>query len=155
MLLESEKLVHTPLRGPTTWKDMRRNIAKLANKTIEQLHKVSTPCLDDTEYKKEELDTVGEWTKVCSQIVLKCLYLARMGRLDFLWSVNNLARAVTKWTRARDKRLARLISYVHYTNDGRACRITQPNLQYNSGRGERQESRIHYRDGHRRTIYAV
>ena len=46
--------------------------------------------------KKEELDTVGELTKVCSQIVLKCLYLARMGRLDFLWSVNNLARAVTK-----------------------------------------------------------
>ena len=30
-------------------------------------------------------------SKVCSQIVLKCLYLARIGRLDILWSVNKLA----------------------------------------------------------------
>ena len=50
-----------------------------------------------------------------SQIVLKCLYLARIGRPDILWSVNKLARAVTKWTKACDKRLARLISYIHHT----------------------------------------
>ena len=37
---------------------------------------------------------------------------------DILWSVNKLARAVTKWTRDCDKRLARLISYVyiHHTS---------------------------------------
>ena len=46
--------------------------------------------------KIEELETVGELFKVCSQVVLKCLYLARLGRLDVLWSVNKLARAVTK-----------------------------------------------------------
>ena len=28
-----------------------------------------------------------------------------------------LARAITKWTRACDKRLARLISYIHHTSD--------------------------------------
>ena len=33
---------------------------------------------------------------VCSQIVLQCLYFARIGRPDILWSVNKLARAVTK-----------------------------------------------------------
>ena len=48
-------------------------------------------------------------------IVLKSLYLARIGRTDILWSVNKLARAVTKWTRACDRRLARLISYIHHT----------------------------------------
>ena len=54
-------------------------------------------------------------TKVCSQIVLICLYLARIGRPDILWLVNKLARAVTKWTRACDKRLACLISHIHHT----------------------------------------
>ena len=29
--------------------------------------------------------------------------------------MNKLARAITKWTRACDKRLARLISYIHHT----------------------------------------
>ena len=31
-----------------------------ANRTVEQLYKVSTPCLDDHQFKKEELETVGE-----------------------------------------------------------------------------------------------
>ena len=39
---------------------------------------------------------MGELSKVCSQIVLKFLYLARIGRPDILWSFNKLARAVTK-----------------------------------------------------------
>ena len=33
----------------------------------------------------------------------------------FSRSVNKLARAVRKWTKACDKRLARLISYIHHT----------------------------------------
>ena len=48
---------------------------------------------------------------------MKCLYLLHNGRPDIQWSVNKLARAVTKWTRACDKRLARLISYIHYTSE--------------------------------------
>ena len=48
---------------------------------------------------------------------MKCLYLARIGRPDILWSVNKLARSITKWTRACDKRLACLISYIHHTRD--------------------------------------
>ena len=44
---------------------------ELANKTTPQLYKVST--------KEEELKSVGELSKVCSQIVLKSLYLARFG----------------------------------------------------------------------------
>ena len=36
-----------------------------------------------------------------------------------LWSVNKLTRSVTKWTRACDRRLARLIAYIHHTNDHR------------------------------------
>ena len=60
---------------------------------------------------------MGELLKGCSQIVLKCLYLARIGRDDILWSVNKLARSITKWTKACDKRLSRLISYIHHACD--------------------------------------
>ena len=88
---------------------------ELANKTTQQLHKVSTPCIDDHHFKEEEMKSVGELSQVCSQIVLTCLYLARVGRLDILWSVNKLARSITKWTKACDKRLNRLISYIHHT----------------------------------------
>ena len=88
---------------------------ELANKTTQQLYKVSTPCIDDHHFKEEEMKSVGELSQVCSQLVLKCLYLARIGRPDILWSVNKLARSITKWTKACDKRLSRLISYIHHT----------------------------------------
>ena len=75
-----------------TWSyDMERHAKKcvgkyceLANKTTQQLYKVPTPCLDDHNFKEEELTSVGELSKVFSQIVLKCLYLARIGRPDIL-----------------------------------------------------------------------
>ena len=88
---------------------------ELANKTTQQLYKVSTPCIDDHHFEEAELKSVGEFTKVCSQIVLKCLYLARIGRPDIPWSANKLSRSITKRTRACDKRLNRLISYIHHT----------------------------------------
>ena len=65
------------------------------------------------------METVGGLSDVCSQIVLKCLYLARFGRPDILWSVHKLARSITKWTGACGRRLARLISYIHHTSDHR------------------------------------
>ena len=92
---------------------------ELANKTTQQLYKVSTPCIGDHHFKEEELKSVGELSKLCSQIVLKCLYLARIGRPDILWSINKLARCITKWTKACDKRLNRLISYIHHTCESR------------------------------------
>ena len=90
---------------------------ELANETTQQLYKVSAPCIDDHHFKEEELKSLGELSKVCSQSVLKCLYLARIGRPDIPWSVNKLARSITKWTKACDKRLSRLISCIHHTCD--------------------------------------
>ena len=87
---------------------------ELANKTSQQLYKVSTPCIDDHHFEEEEeIKSVGELSEVCSQIVQKCLYLAHIGRPDILWSVNQFARSIVKWTKACVKR--RLISYIHHT----------------------------------------
>ena len=55
-------------------KCVERN-CELANKTTQQLYKVSTPCIDDHHFI-EETKSVGELSHTCSQIVLKCLYLA-------------------------------------------------------------------------------
>ena len=69
---------------------------EFANKTTQQLCKAATPCMDDRRIEGGGDKSVGEFSTVCSHIVLKCLHLARIGRLDILWSVNKLARAVTK-----------------------------------------------------------
>ena len=57
------------------------------------------------------------WLK--TKIRVRVCNLARIGRPDTLWSVNKLARSVTKWTQACDRRLARLISCIHFTSDYR------------------------------------
>ena len=59
--------------------------------------------------------------------------MARIGRPDILWSVNKFARSITKWIKACDKRLNRLISYIHHTceyrqycdvgNTAKQCRL--------------------------------
>ena len=93
------------------WKILR--IGK--QKTMQQLHKATTPSVDH-QFKEEDLASMADLSTGCPQIVLNCPYLARIGRLDILWLVNKLARTVSKWTRAWDKRLARLISYTHCTS---------------------------------------
>ena len=106
-----------------SWRTRRLN-----NSTKYQLH-----AFDDHHFKEEEMKSVGELSHVCSQIVLKCLHLARIGRLDILFPVNTLARSITKLTKACDKRLNRLISFFHHTcecrqychvgNTAKQCRL--------------------------------
>ena len=43
---------------------------ELASKTTQQLYKVSTPCLDDRQFKEEGWKSVGELSNVGSQVVL-------------------------------------------------------------------------------------
>ena len=64
----------------------------------------------------------------CSKMFI---YLARLGRPDILWSVSKLARSIKKWTKACDKRLNRLISYIHHTSEYRQyCHVG--NMQNNA-----------------------
>ena len=76
------------------WRVCVERYCELANKTTQQLYKVSTPCIDDHHFKEEELKSVGESSQVCSQIVLKCLYLARIGRPNTI-----VAKIITDLTR--------------------------------------------------------
>ena len=106
------------------------------------------------------MGTVGEVSTVCSQIVLKCLYLARIGRLDILWSVNKLTRAITKWTSACDKRLTRLISDTQHTSEcEQFCYVGNTSQQCRLGlfAGDLENSKstsgrnlVHFRSSHAR-----
>ena len=49
--------------------------------------------------------------------MLKVFYMARIGRPDVLWTVNDLAENGTRWNVACDRRLHRLISYLEHTRE--------------------------------------
>ena len=128
------------LSGPTIWKVMPRSVwndllscpTRRLNNSTKYLHHASM-----TTILKEEMKSVGELSKVCTKIVLKCLYLARIGRPDIQWSLNKLARSIIKWTKACDKWLCRLISYnylvwyltliIHVNTNSIVVWVTLPN----------------------------
>ena len=81
------------------------------------MRKAATPGLDDHQLKPEDFETEGELLVDATQIIMKALYGARLVRFELLWPICSSAREVSKWTRACDKRLHRLMSYIHHTPD--------------------------------------
>ena len=76
------------LLGPTTWKVMHRNvwkdIANLRIKRLDNFSKLQLHAWMTIILKKNKMGCVGELSEVWSQIFLKWLYLARIGRPDIL-----------------------------------------------------------------------
>ena len=85
--------------------------------------KVPHLCLDDHQWQQG--GTGISWRINCQKFVRKLFgNISIWHELDDvtpcgLWT--SLQRSVTNWIRACDKRLARLISYLHHTNDCRQC----------------------------------
>ena len=44
------------------------------NKTTQQFYKEATPCIEDNHFKQEELNSVGELSKVCSLNLVTNVY---------------------------------------------------------------------------------
>ena len=109
------------LHGLMTWKVMQRNAWNdIANWPTEQLNsntKSQLHALTTINSGKEKWDALENCQKFAHKLFLECLFLARIGRLGILWSVNKLARVFTKRTRACDTCSARLISYIHHTSE--------------------------------------
>ena len=91
------------------WKD----IANFANKTTQQLYKVAMPCLDENQFREEEIGSVRRIVHSLShKLYLKCLYVWHvLVDLIFYRLWTNLLVRPQNGTRACDERLARLISY--------------------------------------------
>jgi len=90
---------------------------ELADSDENTLKFTPTPSLDDNALKDEDLETTGKLGPHAAKILMKVLYAARMCRYDLLFAVCSLARNITKWSRACDKKMHRLISYCHHHKD--------------------------------------
>ena len=68
-------------------------VQQMSKENKYSLQQVTTPCIDDYQISPEDYETTRELSAVCAQIVLRYLYVARIGRPDLLRSVNTLARS--------------------------------------------------------------
>ena len=101
---------------------------ELANKTTQQLYKVSSPCIENHHFK-------GRRNEICWRIVT-CMFSKLFWNACTWHELDDLTfcgRSITKWTKACDKRLNRLISHIHHTceykqychvgNTAKQCRL--------------------------------
>ena len=63
----------------------------------------------------QEDPEVGRLSLVAARILMKVFYAARVARLDLYRAISGLTRHLTRWTEECDRRLHRLMSYVHCT----------------------------------------
>ena len=90
---------------------------ELANKTTQQLYKVSAPCLDDHHFKEEEIEIRGRIVKSmlsnCSEMLILGTYWTTRDSMvsEQTCTINH------NMDQACGERLARLISHIHYTSE--------------------------------------
>ena len=78
----------------------------------ESLRPAKTPSLDEHNFPDDDFVDKGKLAPVAASVLMKIVYTARCQRFDLLFPVCVLAREVTRWTRACDKQLHRLVCYV-------------------------------------------
>ena len=86
---------------------------ELAGKFGANLQKVSTPFVEEMATKPVDTEVSGILKPIASKVLMKILYAARMCRYDLLRATCALASMVTKCSPSCDKKLHRLVSYIH------------------------------------------
>ena len=61
----------------------------------------------------------GQLAPHAASVLMKILFCAKIARFDLLRQVNRLARNITGWTTDDDKKLHRLMRYIHHTKQWR------------------------------------
>jgi hypothetical protein len=79
------------------------------------LPRVDTPMVDISVSAVDDDDQPGKLTDNAASLLMTVLFLARMVRADCLYTVNVLARDVTRWHRRHDRALHRLFCYLKHT----------------------------------------
>ena len=77
----------------------------------------ATPFLPEESFTEEDETEAGELREDACKVLMKILYGARVARFDLLNATRALASSITKWSRAADKRLHRLVCYISSTLD--------------------------------------
>ena len=73
--------------------------------------------MDDHLLKPEHFEQPGHLSLDAAEVIMKALCGARLVRFEFFWPIRNSAREFSKWTRACDKKLHRLMCCIHHTQD--------------------------------------
>ena len=80
---ENVRVVQEAPELPAASEAMDQEELELVQETSDHDVESATKDRKDHQFKEEENGSVGDLSTVCSQIVLKCLFLARIGRPDF------------------------------------------------------------------------
>ena len=88
-----------------------------SKKESTSLKYAATPFIDEGRLTPDEEVPNGALQPIASSILMNILYAARMARFDLLKAVSALAKCVTKWSTNCDKRLHRLVCYIHSSLD--------------------------------------
>jgi len=106
-------------------RDTVRLYSELTGRT--KFKAATTPFCPEGSLPVEDEEVRGELTTGCCSILMKALWLARLSRPDVQKPIGDMATHVQAWTRNDDRRLHRLICYLHYSQDYRLVgRVNDP-----------------------------
>ena len=81
------------------------------------LKKATTPYLPEGSLVDSDFTVRGEMAQDASKVLMKILWSARLARPDLMKGISDLTRKITTWSRADDRRLHRLMSYLKGTSN--------------------------------------
>ena len=82
---------------------------------VTSLKQAATPFCPEGSVTEADEGARGELAPNACKILMKALWLGRLDRPDIVKPINDLATKVQAWTKADDKKLLRLIQYIHTT----------------------------------------
>ena len=80
-----------------------------------KLKEAAKPVVAEGSLLTSDWETRGQLADSASRVLMKSLWLARFSRPDVMKPLSDLTRRVTCWSAADDKRLYRLMRYLHST----------------------------------------
>ena len=82
--------------------------------------------LEEATLPLDDYDTQGALQHCAAKLIMKAYWLARLNRPDLLRALNELSRRITRWSRNDDRKLHRVMAYLHFSQKFRLkCRLTQ------------------------------
>ena len=92
-----------------------------------RLKAAATPFCSDGALVESDDEIQGQLANSACKVLMKCLWLGRLARPDIIKPIGDLSTKVQSWTANCDKRLYRLLCYIHATIDHRlVAHITDP-----------------------------
>lgn len=92
-----------------------RNISRVVQHSEGKVENRIDPIIGGTNIVSKGFEDPGALTSTAAKVLMNILYVARVVRFGLLQPVTALAREVSRWNKAFDKKLFRLVSYINST----------------------------------------